>query len=36
LMDDALIDLHQRGLISSEEALARADQKQIVRQHLKK
>ena len=35
LMDDALIDLHTRGLISAEETLARADQKQIVRQHLK-
>src|SRR6266487_5820713 len=36
LMDDALIDLHTRGLISAEETLARADQKQIVRQHLRK
>src|SRR5213082_957928 len=35
LMDDALIDLHTRGLISAEETLARADQKQIVWQHLK-
>src|SRR5436309_2443168 len=35
LMDDALIDLHARGLISAEETLARADQKQIVRHHLK-
>ena len=35
LMDDALIDLYTRRLISAEEALARADQKQIVRQHLK-
>ena len=35
LMDDALIDLYERGLISSEEAYARADQKQVVRQHLK-
>src|SRR5207249_3467687 len=34
LMDDALIDLYSRGLITAEEALARADQKQIVRQHL--
>jgi len=34
LMDDALIDLYSRGLINAEEALARADQKQIVRQHL--
>jgi twitching motility protein PilT len=36
LMDDALIELHQKGLISAEEALARADQKQIVRQHIRK
>jgi len=36
LMDDALIDLYSRGLITAEEALARADQKQIVRQHLVK
>jgi twitching motility protein PilT len=35
LMDDALIELHSKGLISAEEALARADQKQIVRTHLK-
>ncbi|PYI79200.1 MAG: type IV pili twitching motility protein PilT [Verrucomicrobia bacterium] len=34
LMDDALIDLHTRGLISAEETLARADQKQVVRQHM--
>jgi twitching motility protein PilT len=34
LMDDTLIDLYSRGLITSEEALARADQKQIVRQHV--
>ena len=36
LMDDALIELHARGLITAEEALARADQKQIVRQHIVK
>ncbi|PYK74780.1 MAG: type IV pili twitching motility protein PilT, partial [Verrucomicrobia bacterium] len=36
LMDDALIDLYSRGLINAEEALARADQKQIVRQHIVK
>ena len=30
LMDDALIELHSKGLITAEEALARADQKQIV------
>jgi twitching motility protein PilT len=36
LMDDALIDLYSRGLITAEEALARADQKQIVRQHVVK
>src|SRR5439155_20197054 len=35
LMDDALIDLYDRGLISAEEAYARADQKHIMRQHLK-
>ncbi len=35
LMDDALVDLHKRGLISAEEAYARADQKQEMRQHLK-
>ena len=29
LMDDALIDLSKRGLISAEEAYARAEQKQI-------
>ena len=34
LMDDALIELHSRGLITAEETLARADQKQIVRQHV--
>jgi len=34
LMDDALIDLQKRGLITSEEALARSDQKQIVQQNL--
>src|SRR5256714_747668 len=34
LMDDALIELYQRRLISADEALARADQKQIVRQHV--
>jgi len=35
LMDDALIDLYDRGLISKQEAYARADQKHIMRQHLK-
>jgi twitching motility protein PilT len=35
LMDDTLIDLYQRGLISAEEVYERADQKSIVRQHLK-
>src|SRR5437660_11922752 len=34
LMDDALADLYGRGLISPEEALARADQKQEMRQRL--
>jgi twitching motility protein PilT len=36
LMDDALIDLYERGLISAEEVYARADQKNIVRQQLEK
>jgi twitching motility protein PilT len=36
LMDDALIDLYDRGLISGEEACARADQKQMMRQHVRK
>jgi twitching motility protein PilT len=35
LMDDALVDLYQRGLISAEEAYARAEQKDSVRPHLK-
>jgi twitching motility protein PilT len=35
LMDDTLIDLYDRGLISAEEAYARSEQKQTVRQHLK-
>jgi twitching motility protein PilT len=35
LMDDALIDLYDHRLISGEEAYARADQKQAMRQHLK-
>jgi twitching motility protein PilT len=35
LMDDTLIDLYDRRLISAEEAYARADQKQEMRQHLK-
>jgi twitching motility protein PilT len=35
LMDDALIDLYDRGLISAEETYARADQKQTMRQYLK-
>ena len=34
LMDDALIELCQRGLISAQEAYARAEQKQMVRQQL--
>ena len=34
LMDDALIDLYDRGLISAEEAYERADQRYLVRQHL--
>jgi twitching motility protein PilT len=35
LMDDTLIDLHQRGLISADEAYARAEQKDILQQQLK-
>src|SRR5215831_13838787 len=35
LMDDTLIELYQGGLINAQEAYARADQKQMVRQHLK-
>src|SRR6266699_5270173 len=34
LMDDSLADLYDRGLISAEEAYARADQKQAMRVHL--
>ncbi len=34
LMDDTLIELYQRGLISAQDAYARAEQKQMVRQHL--
>jgi twitching motility protein PilT len=36
LMDDALIDLYDRGLISAEEAYERADQKPLMRQHVGK
>jgi twitching motility protein PilT len=35
LMDDCLVDLYQRGLISTDEAYARAEQKQTMRQQLK-
>ncbi|MDQ2918642.1 MAG: PilT/PilU family type 4a pilus ATPase [Verrucomicrobiota bacterium] len=34
LMDDALIDLFDRGIISGDEAYARAEQKQMMRQHV--
>ena len=34
LMDDALAELYDRGLISDEEAYARSDQKQAMRQHI--
>jgi len=34
LMDDALIDLYDRGIISGDEAYARSDQKQLMRQHV--
>src|SRR6266480_1397501 len=36
LMDDTLIDLYDRGLISAEETYARADQKLMIRQHIGK
>src|SRR6266581_2372826 len=35
LMDDTLVDLYDRGLISAQEAYARAEQKQMVRQQVK-
>ena len=35
LMDDTLLDLYERGLISAEEAYERAEQKHIVRPYLK-
>ena len=35
LMDDTLIDFYQQGLISAEEAYARAEQKDVVRQQVK-
>jgi twitching motility protein PilT len=35
LMDDTLIDLYDRGLISAEETYARSDQKQAMRRYLK-
>ena len=34
LMDDALTDLYDRAVISADEAYARADQKQLMREHL--
>ena len=34
LMDDALIELYDRGMISGDEAYARAEQKQLMRQHV--
>ena len=36
LMDDALAELHRRGLISPEEAIARAEQKMEMREQLRK
>src|SRR2546421_3891694 len=36
LMDDAVVDLYNRGFISAEEAYARADQKQEMRSHVGK
>ena len=35
LMDDALLDLFRRGLLSEEETYARSEQKQEMRQQLK-
>jgi twitching motility protein PilT len=35
LMDDTLIDFYQSGLITAEEAYARAEQKDVVQQHVK-
>jgi twitching motility protein PilT len=35
LMDDTLIELYDGGLITAQEAYARADQKQMMREHLK-
>jgi twitching motility protein PilT len=35
LMDDALVELHKRGLISADEAYARAEQKAEMRTSLK-
>ena len=34
-MDDTLIDLYRTGLISAEEAYARAEQKDVVRQNVR-
>ena len=34
LMDDALIDLYDRGVITGEEAYARSDQKQLMCEHI--
>src|SRR4051794_38353148 len=34
LMDDALIDLYDRGVITGEEAYARSDQKQLMREYI--
>src|SRR5947209_7764541 len=34
LMDDALIDLYDRGIISGDEAYARSEQKQLIREHI--
>jgi twitching motility protein PilT len=36
LMDDTLIDLYESGVITADEAYARAEQKAMVRQHLRK
>ena len=35
LMDDSLMELYDQGIISQEEAMARADQKALMRQHFR-
>ena len=35
LMDDSIIELYDAGLVSQDEAYARAEQKTLMRQHFK-